>query len=133
MSIPTKSLEFLMESWRSHSKTGFHLTFLVAPGDEEFFKAIPDGTRFQAVLVRLTDQETPAPLPTEADAKRQEAKRLKNATAEAEGKSPLAVTEETAQARTLPLPLPLPSQAKFPTGLCGLAVRWCGDPHFRTG
>ncbi len=33
---------------------------------------------------------------------------------------PLAIVEETGTA----------SRAKFPKGLCGLAVQWCGDDHF---
>ena len=119
MSIPTKSLEFLMEGWRSHSKTGFHVTFLVGPGDEEFFKAIADGTRFQAVLVKLTDDDQPAPLPTKADAEKLDAKRRKNA--EVEAGAPQAHTSAES----------LSPKPRFPGGLCGLAVRWCADEHFQ--
>jgi hypothetical protein len=157
VSIPTKSLEFLLESWRDHSKTGFHVTFLVSPEDQEFFKACPQGQRFTAVLVKLTDEDKPAPLPTAADLKREEAARAKRGAAEAKAHG-ITVPELAAQ-QSLPLPgpgnigspeqkaeqhakntemsravaeLPVaePYHHKFPSGLCGLAVKWCQDPHF---
>ncbi len=134
MSIPTKSLELLLEAWRDHSKTGFHVTFLVSPQDQEFFKSCADGQRFTAVLVKLTDQEEPAPLPTPSDLKREEAKRAKRGAEEAKARS-ITPAELQAQA-TLPVDTTVAESgveraARFPAGMCGLAVRWCGDEHFQ--
>lgn len=135
MSIPTKSLEFLLETWRDHSKTGFHVTFLVSPQDQEFFRACADGQRFTAVLVKLTDQDTPAPLPTEADLKRENAKR--SARGAAEATRYVDPINDPKKQEPLPLdnvvqmPEPAEHHGKYPPGLCGLAVKWCQDEHFQ--
>jgi len=112
-----KQVEMLMESWTEHSKTGFHVRMLIGPEDIEYFKGCPQGQRFAAMLVRLTDQDEPAPAPTPADVSKQEKKAHATGVAEATERD-----KEFAQ----------PHRGHgFPGGLCGLAVKWCDDPHFQ--
>ena len=142
MSIPHKALEFFHEGWREHSKTGFHVTFLVSPDDSDFFRSLKDGQRLQAVLVCLADDDQPAPLPTPADKDRQDAKRLKAALADAGAQPPAVVVDQATFDKTIADAFPDKKPAailmdnggsvshKFPDGLCGLAVMWCGDEGF---
>ncbi len=81
--IPHRALELLLEGWRDHSKTGFHVTYLVSPDDQEFIKSFPSGTRFSVVMVRLADDDTPAALPTPEDLKKETQKRQATALADA--------------------------------------------------
>ena len=134
MSIPHKAVELLHEGWREHSRTGFHVTFLVGPEESDFFRSLKAGQRLSAVLVCLNDDDQPAPVPGPAEKAKEDAKRLKTALADA-GVLPqegLRITP-AGSATVLDGGEPKPEHVanKFPTGLCGLAVRWCADEHFQ--
>jgi hypothetical protein len=149
MSIQHKQVEFLMESWTEHSKTGFHLRVLVDAHDSEYFKGCPPGQRFAAILVRLTDDDKPAAPPTPDEVSKEVKKRTARGVAEAGGTVVDQATFDKTIADAFPdkepaagfvdlkgsqgvafKKEPAKQAAKFPDGLTGLAVMWCNDEEF---
>ncbi len=102
--LPTKKMELMLAGWRESHNSGFVVSFLVPPEDEEYFRGATArkgkiaGQRYMAVLVQLRDDDTPDPESVKAT---------------------VLVKPETA------------AKPHFPGGLCGLAVRWCKDEHFQ--
>ena len=112
MNIPTKPLELMLAGWRESNTSGFVVSFFVLPEDEHYFREAKArtgkaaGQRYQTVFVQLVDgQEVPDP--------------------ESVKPLPIKITLDPAFTK------PSAPKAHFPLGLCGLAVKWCADDHFR--
>lgn len=139
--LPTKALELMLAGWRESNNSGFVVSFFVQPDDEDYFrhatarKGKIAGQRYQAVLVQLTDDEKPDPesLPPPKSKTPLEAFGELVDQCKAMGVDPALVLRHPApppeqEAGTKPRA----HKSHFPEGLCGLAVRWCDDPHFHT-
>jgi hypothetical protein len=145
-----RQVELLMENWTEHSKTGMHVRMLIGPDDADYFKGCPQGQRFVAMMIRLTDDDRPAAPPTPDEVAKEVKKRTARGVAEAGGTVVDQATFDKAIAKDFPLKSAVDTElvqraiadqrpdweaervhkAKFPDGLCGLAVMWCGAEEF---
>ena len=109
MSVPAQQIEFWLAGWRKTHSGGSVVSFWVHDDDLAYFEAATvrkgkmAGQRYVGYLVQIGDDEKPDPKSVQ----------------------PLTEDEKASaapHAKTKP---------HFPDGLCGLAVKWCEDPHFK--
>ena len=106
MTVAAHQVELMLLGWNESHNGGFKVTFQVSPEDEDYFKSATvrkgkvAGQRYAGYLIELGADDQPVHPKDQVN------------------------RPETAAPSTDP-----PARAtshKFPGGLCGLAVRWCG-------
>ena len=101
--LPTWSVELMLAGWRKTNTSGMVVSFFVPPEDEEFFE---NATARKGKLAGQRYQTAFVELGDDEAPKK-------------EAVEPLTPAEKKGK-----------KKPAFPNGLCGLAVKWCQDPHF---
>ena len=104
--LPTKSMELMMAGWRKSNNTGMVVSFFVLPEDEAYFE---NATARKGKLAGQRYQTVFVQLVDGQETPDHESV-----------KPPVPATDGKQK-----------SHSHFPGGLCGLAIRWCDDEHFR--
>jgi hypothetical protein len=129
-----KQFEAMLAGWSNTHNGGVKVTlWLQDEEDLAYFEAATvrkgrtAGQRYQVVMVEIGDDEQPVPGSDKPLVKEQS---VEPAVVKNEAIPEVAAVPAAAHPDEKPARKGNPN-AHFPGGLCGLAVRWCADPHFR--